>query len=114
MPSQPRLDLVHKAICAGIWGHIEWKPEGLKLMLANPKMKGYTGAMVRHLLREYVVSGNSLGVREQDKELWKEDEPYWYKAKIPADDFPDGLFVEVILWNDDEDCPSVRIVSAHP
>ena len=114
MASEPRLDLVHKAICTGTWGLIEWKPEALKLMLADPRMKGYTGAMVRHLVHEHVINGNSLRPRDQDKELWKTEQPWWYKAKIPVDDFPDGLFVEVILLDDDEECPSVQIVSAHP
>ena len=117
MPNPSRLDLVHKAIGAGIFGNIEWKPEPYARVRANAEMQGYTPEAVRLLLRRHVLAGNSLSVRLETREERCEedpDNPYWYRAVIPVPEFPNGLFVEVVLIDYDETEPFVMIVNAHP
>ena len=118
MPNPPRLDLVHKAICAGMLGNIEWEPEVLNRMLDNPAMKGFTALGVRLLLRKFVLNqGGSLDVRTQKSEQHlqeRPEHPYWYRAIIPVPQFPKGLFVETILIDpEEEEEPFIQIVSVH-
>jgi hypothetical protein len=42
-----------------------------------------------------------------------EDRPFYYKAIIPVPEFRHGLFVEIVLDDDDPDLPTVRLVNAH-
>ena len=42
-----------------------------------------------------------------------DDRSFYYKAIIPVEGLPHGLFVEIILDDDDPELPSVRIVNAH-
>src|SRR6266403_1126767 len=114
-----RLDLVHKAICAGYRGQIEWKPACLERFRDDPKMQSFTEIGVKELLCEFVRNGGTLEIRPEKDPYWLEvhpDDPWWYFAAIPVPEFRDGLFVKVklILWdNDDEDDPWVQIVSIH-
>lgn len=110
---KPRPDLVQKAIRAGIFGNIEWKPEAVPLMQSDPKMQGFTAAGVRKILREFVERGGELDVRTQHLELWKDDYPFWYRALIEIAGFG-AVFLEIILVDDDENEPFVQIVSVHP
>lgn len=108
MPHPSRLDLVQKAICAGTMGHIEWKPSAYEVVRDDPEMEGFTPEGIRRLLREFVFAGNCLNVRHERRTEFSEenpDEPYWYRAVIPVDQFPKGLFVEVKLIDDDEKAP---------
>jgi len=113
----PRLDLVHKAICAGIWGNIEWSDFALRELANDPEMEGFTPAGIRQLLRQFVLDGNALDVRSEGFELWRQqrpDHPYWYRAVIPVPQFARGLFLYVILLDEDEeDEPFVQIVHTH-
>src|SRR5436853_5677968 len=100
MPNPPRLDLVHKAIGAGIFGNIEWKPESYARVRADADLQGYAPEAIRILLRQHVLAGHLLTVRTETREERREedpDNPYWYRAIIPVSDFPKGLFVEVVL-----------------
>ena len=79
-------------------------------------MKGLTPEGIRSLLRQFVRDGNALTIRQETREEYLQehpDDPYWYRAIIPAQDFPLGLFVEVRLVDDDPTDPWVEIVSAH-
>ena len=114
MPAEHQLDLVHRAIKAGILGNIEWKESAAILVRDNPEMKGLKATTIRRLLREFVLGGGLLEVQtEKRAEYIDPDDPYWYKALIPIVDYPRPLFVEVKVLDDDIDEPFVRIVSAH-
>lgn len=117
MPNPPRLDLVYKAIRAGIFGQIEWKSEAENRVLDDPEMQLFSTKTIRGLLREFVRDGGQIEVRNQRFELWLQedpDNPYWYRAVIPVPEFPQGLFVELIITEYDEQDPWVLIVSSHP
>src|SRR5438270_13874350 len=109
MTGLPRLDLVHKAIAAGGWGNIEWKPSAEALFLKNPRRQGLTPHGVRLQLHEFVLEGNVLSFRAETRlEKLEEqegcaDHPYWYKAVLPTPEFPKGLIVEVLLLDPEEE-----------
>ena len=42
-----------------------------------------------------------------------DDRRFYYRAIIPVVGLPRGLFVEIILDDDDAELPCVRIVNAH-
>jgi hypothetical protein len=116
MANPTRLDLVHKAICSGILGNIQWKDAAAQLVRDDPEVAGLTPEGIRVLLRQFVTDGNSLDVRQETRaEFLQEDpdDPYWYRAVIPVAELPRGLFVEVKLINDEPDDPWVEIVNAH-
>lgn len=114
--SSPQLDLVHKAIRSGILGHIQWKDSAERLMRADPQMKGFTPTGVRAMLRQFVLEGNTLDARLETRQEFLEerpDDPYWYRALIPVPGMPRGLFLELILVDNDADEPWIEIVSVY-
>jgi hypothetical protein len=113
-----RLDLVHLAIRSGILGHIQWKPSAELLVLSDPELHGIgiASMRIRMMLREFVQSGGMLEPRVETRQEYRQesDDPtYWYRAIIPMKELPNGLFVEVILIDEDERQPWIEIVSAH-
>jgi hypothetical protein len=113
-----RIELVHKAICAGTLGHIEWKDSAYKLVLNSPELhgNGLTPVAIKEQLRQFVINGNTLTERHEIRQEYCDDDPddpFWYRAIIPVPMFPKGLFVEVKLIDDSQAEPWIRIVSAH-
>jgi hypothetical protein len=116
MARTARLDLVHKAICAGIYGHIEWKDAAARLVRRNPEMNGLTPEGIREDLRQFVINGGRLETRNEIRSEWLEedpDDPFWYRAVFGVPGFPKPLFVEVKLDDDNEKHPWVLIVNSH-
>jgi hypothetical protein len=116
MPQPARLDLVHKAICAGILGHIQWKDSAAKLVRDSHELEGLTPEGIRGLLRQFVLDGHELTARQETREEFlaqNPDDPFWYRAIIPRPGFARGLFVEVVLVDDDTEEPWVEVVNCH-
>ncbi|MCI0380006.1 MAG: hypothetical protein L0215_20685 [Gemmataceae bacterium] len=117
------IDLVHQAIAAGLFGQIQWDDRADERARSNPDLKGLTPEGIRRLLHEFVCAGERHDERQEGRADWLQanaDRPgyyrdFWYRAVIPvADLFPNGLFVEVRLFDDDPQDPWVEIVNAHP
>jgi hypothetical protein len=115
MSSQPRLDLVHKAVCAGVLGNIEWSDSALRRFSDDPQLDGFKASGVRKVLRDFVNAGGALTAREEVREEYKDpDHPFWYRAIIPVAEFPKGLFVELkLIDHEEEEEPFVQIVNLH-
>lgn len=116
MPTAPRLDLVHKAITAGMYGNIEFKESAYRQLRDDSEMQGFTPQGIRALLRDHVRAGNVLDIRSEtrtEKLAEDPDDPYWYRAVLPVPAFPKGLFLEIKLIDADEVEPFVQIVSVH-
>jgi hypothetical protein len=111
--AEHRLEMVHQAIQAGIFGNIEWKGPARKRMERDPEMDGITTEEVRLLLRDFVRNGGVLEVRHEKRIEYQVEHPYWYKALVAIPDFARPLFVELILSFDDPVDPFVEIVSVH-
>src|SRR5713101_2582300 len=117
------IDLVHHAIAAGIFGQIQWDDQADERARSNPDLQGLTPEGIRRLLRDLVRGGGRLDERPESRPDWLEanaDRPsyyreFWYRAVIPIPDLlPNGLFVEIRLFDDDPQDPWVEIVNTHP
>jgi hypothetical protein len=117
------IDLVHRAIAAGIFGQIQWNDRADERARSDPDLEGLTPEGIRRLLHDFVCSGGRLDERREVRADWLEankDRPAyyrdtWYRAVVPvADLFRSGLFIEVRLFDDDPQDPWVEIVNAHP
>ncbi len=116
MADSAQLELVHQAIRSGVLGQIQWKTAAADRVRADKELHGLTPEAIRALLRQFVLDGHSLSVRQETRAEYLQahpENPYWYRAVIPVDWLPGGLFVEVILSDDDPDDPWVDIVSVH-
>jgi hypothetical protein len=117
------IDLVPQAISAGIFGQIQWDDRSDERARSNPDLQGLTPEFIRRLLHAFVDGGGRLDERRETRTDWlhaNADRPvyyrdFWYRAIVPVPDlFPNGLFVEVRLFDDDTQDPWVEIVNAHP
>lgn len=117
------LGLVHLAIVTGIFGQIQWDDRANERARSNPDLQGLTPEGIRRLLHAFVSGGGRLDERQEARPDWLEanaDRPAyyrdrWYRAVVPVPGlFPNGLFVEVRLFDDDPQEPWVEIVNAHP
>lgn len=117
------IDLVHSAIARGIFGQIQWEDRADERARCNADLQGLTPEGIRRLLHDFVRAGGRLDQRTEARPTWLEanaDRPayyreFWYRAIIPVPDlFPNGLFVEVRLFDDDPLDPWIEIVNAHP
>src|ERR1700681_2132057 len=98
MADSHQLDLVHKAICSGVLGHIQWKDSAARLVRDDPDLQALTPEGIRALLREFVLDRKALQVRKEKRSEYlrdNPDDPFWYRAIIDVPGFPRGLFVEV-------------------
>jgi hypothetical protein len=120
MPIEARLDLVHKAICGGYRGQIEWQASCLARFNDDPQMKSFTEKGIKEALWDFVRNqGGKLEARMETAKEWLEehpDDPWWYFAVLPVSEFPRGLFVKVkLLWEEGsgEEDAWAQIVSIH-
>jgi hypothetical protein len=125
MSNNPRaaIDLVHDAIAAGSFGQIQWEDRADQRARNNSDLRGLTPEGIRRLLHDFVLGVGRLDERREARPHWLEanaDRPaycrdWWYRAVVPVPGlFPNGLFVEVRLFDDDAQDPWVEIVNAHP
>ena len=117
------IDLVHHAIAAGVFGQIQWDERADERARSNSDLHGLTPEGIRRLLHDFVCDGGRLDERQEKRPDWLEANadrpPYyrdsWYRAVVSVPGLlPNGLFVEVRLFDDDQQDPWVEIVNAHP
>ena len=94
-------------------GCCEWSDQEIARVRNQPPAPGITPEAIKWLLFEHVQSGGELLQVKEERENWRDQRDYWYKAIIPFEGLPRGLFVEIIMVDPDRDCPSVEIVNAH-
>src|SRR5262249_10569549 len=93
-------------------GCCEWQEKAARLFRSDPPLSGLTPEGVRDELIDFVGNGGDvLQVTETRAE--RNDRPFYYKVILPVHGLRRGLFVEMILIDDDPDVPSVEIVSCH-
>lgn len=114
MDDAEKLDLVHKAICSGILGHIQWKDSAAHRVRNDGDLCGLSPEGIRALLREFVMTNSGvLEARKETRPEYVDEFPFWYRVIVDVPDLPRGLFLEILLVDDDPDEPWVEIVSAH-
>ena len=106
--------LVAKAIELGrrFKGCCEWKDSSARRVRQKPPCEGLTPEGIKELLVQHVEQKGELSqVREKRDEY--ADRRFYDKAVVAVPGLVRGLFVEVVLVDDDPDCPAVLIVNAH-
>jgi hypothetical protein len=113
MEDPAELELVYRAILSRTTGDCEWEDRAAERVRKDPALKGYTPELIKRHLREY-VDRKGQGVIRQRPETRGYDRPYWYKVVIEElAEFKRGLFVEIVLADEDPENPAVWIVNAH-
>jgi hypothetical protein len=109
------LALVCKAIALGetTGGCCEWNEKAARRIRERPPCEGLTPEGVRQLLIEFVVRQGGKVIQVKERRAEHPDRQFYYKAIVPVASFVHGLFVELVVTDDDDDYPSVAIVNAH-
>jgi hypothetical protein len=109
--------LVRKAIKLGrrFKGYCEWRESAARRIRERPFCQDLTPEGIKQLLGDYVIDAQGEVVQIEEKRDEKRQEGYgfYYKVVIPVPGLPRGLFVELVLIDDDPSDPSVSIVNAH-
>ncbi len=113
---RPRIDLVIKAAVSHYGGDFEWINDRTQLRVgSDPRNQGFSAVLIRTLAKAWVAGGGEVQCTEEQRENWRDLRDYYYWMVIEGiDEFPRGLFVEMVLTDDDEEDPVVHLVNAHP
>src|SRR5579864_9189894 len=107
------LALIIKALTSGLSNCVEWINDKTALRIANdPDLEGLSPRIIRSELLAYVREGGEVEQVPEKRSEYKHLR-FYYKARIPIEDFRGKIFVEMILSNDDADVPCVSLVNAH-
>ena len=111
MPDPDDVELVRRAILSGTTGDCEWSDAAARKMRSDPSLSLLTVQGITTLLRDYVAQGGVIDRRAERRPEYPQD--YWYRVIVPVEQFTHGLFVELILVDEDPEAPAVQIVSVH-
>lgn len=75
-------------------------------------MMGLTPEAITTFLRDYIGRGGQMD-RKADPFPEGHSQDYWYRVIVPVEEFTHGVFVKIILSDDDPEAPAIRIVSVH-
>jgi hypothetical protein len=111
MPDPDDVELVRRAILSSTTGDCEWSTSASRRMRSDPSLSGLTEEGVTILLQEYAAQGGSIDRRTEKRTEYPQD--YWYRVIVPVKQFKHGIFIEIILVDEDPESPAVEIVSVH-
>lgn len=107
--------LVVRALTVGLTNCVVWKDDKtMQRVRDNPSLHGLSPSYIRKGLIEHVKAGGAVKQIIETRDEYKDDYDFYYRAVIPLSGFPHGVFVEMILVDDDPEVPVVALVSAHP
>jgi len=115
MTPEQELEMVQKAIQMGrtVTGCCEWHEDALLRVLHDQDLRAHSPQKIRQLMFDFVLKGGTIKqIVEKRPEYCEFD--FYYKVIVPAPGFPNGLFIELRLYDPDADCPTVLLVNAHP
>ncbi len=109
------LALVVRAITLGLTtgGCCEWQDRAARRLRANPPVEGLTPEGIKQLLCQFVAAQLTEVTQVWEKRQEFQDRLYYYKVVVPVTGVRQGLFVELVLIDEDEEFPVVSIVNAH-
>jgi hypothetical protein len=109
------LELVIKAIICRLNGCFEWDPDAADVVRNNHFLKGLTPEGIQEDTIDFVSGGEGrVEQRKEDRIPWRDKREFFYASIIPYHDlFKYGLFVEMELFDRDEEYPVVHLVNAH-
>ena len=112
MDDPEELELVRRAIISRITGDCEWDERAAR-RVRDSLGPGLTPEVIKELLQDFVRKGGEVHQVPETREEYARDRRDYYKVIIPVWKFKHGLFVEIILSDDDPENPAVQIVNAH-
>ncbi len=112
MGEPAELELVRKAIASHTTGDCEWHERAAERALCDPELQGLTPDGIKKLLEDFVNQGGPIQQVSETRPQYS-DRRFYYKVILPLNRFKHGLFVEIILVDDDPKDPAVQIVNAH-
>lgn len=91
---------------------LQWEERAMRN--ARSRCAGLEPREIRRLLIEHVEDGGAVKLHQERDEEWlgRRKFDYWFSVCFPIEDIGD-IFVKLVLVDDDEDLPEVRIVGAH-
>jgi hypothetical protein len=104
--------LVVQAITCGVGGCCEWDEKAARRTRSDPSLQGLTPEGVKEELTEYVRAGGEV-IQVEEKRREYSDRAFYYKVILPVNGLRHGLFIEIVLDDDDPELPAVRIVNCH-
>ena len=104
--------LVVKALTSGLSNCVSWDEKAARRVMEsglNPRsIKSETIDLVKS-------KGPSVLIQKPEtRDPWKDNYRFYYKVILPSDVYRGGLFVEMILTDDDREFPVVVFVNSHP
>jgi hypothetical protein len=104
--------LVVQAITCGVGGCCEWDEKAARRFRSGPPLPGLTPEWVSDELMDHVLNGGVVIQVDETRPEYN-DRPFYYKVTLPVQGLRHGLFIEIVLDDDDPTLPSVRIVNCH-
>ncbi len=116
MTPEEELALVQIALTCGLSNCVEWVDDRTALRVRNdPDNRGLTPEAIKHLVREFARKNpETIEQRCETRDEWRGKRLFWYRVIVPVEGFRHGLFIELVLSDEDPDCPCVHLVNAHP
>lgn len=111
MPNPDDVELVRNAILSSTTGDCEWTDSAARRVRSDPNLSGLTVEGITALLRDHVAQGGAIDRRTETRPDYPQE--CWYRVIVPLERFRHGLFVEIILVDEDPEAPAARIVSSH-
>ena len=104
--------LVVMAIGCGVDGCCVWDDKAARRFRSQPPLPTLTPDWLKDEFVNYVRQGGQV-VQVKESRPEYDDRPFYYKVILPVDGLRHGLFIEIVMDDDDPDLPSVRIVNCH-
>ena len=111
--------LVVKALTCGLSNCVLWKDDRTSQRIRrDPALRNLTPDGIKRATIAFVKGGGQVKQVVENRPEYKGQFDFYYKVILPVenfpDDFPNGLFIEMVLIDEDPDCPCVALVNAHP
>src|SRR5688572_10131154 len=107
MTPEEELALVRTALTCSLSNCVEWVDDRTALRVrSDPDNRGLTPEAIKKLVREFAKAHpESIEQRRETRDEWRGQREFWYCVIVPVEGFRDGFFIELVLSDDDPDCP---------
>ena len=94
---------------------LEFLNEGLYRRIRNDPILQTVGTPreIRAILVRHVLAGGPIDCRRETREEYQDRREFWFRVRVQVPGFPQPLFYELELTDEDPECPSVAILNVH-
>lgn len=109
-----RKRLVRLAFTCGASNCVIWIDDQAEILVRRRfAALGLTPTGIKQILQDWMLAGRPFDERRETRSEYAANREFWYRAIIPVDGLPRGLFVEMELSDPDPEYPTVTILNAH-